>query len=346
MARRHPNGTGRTLPPMPAPHGRAIAPGRVNLIGDHTDYQEGFCLPMAIDRAVTVTFAGRADTAVHAPAAAVIADAVALVLDESGRPRVGFDAHVESTIPIGAGLSSSAALEVALASAAACVAEFPLGGIALAQAAQRAEHLATGVPCGVMDQMASVFGRAGHALLLDCRALTVDPVALPPDAVVTVVHSGLPRRLEASAYAERRAACEAAAARLGVVALRDATPAQVEDDPVARHVVSENARTLACADAFRARDLERAGQLMLASHASLRDDFTVSTPELDLLVDLAREHGALGARLTGAGFGGCIVALSRHPLEATVAARYRDATGLDPVMFEVRASDGARIEEE
>ncbi len=331
---------------MTAPLRRAVAPGRVNVIGDHTDYQEGFCLPMAIDREVTVTFATRADAEVHVPAAPAFADAVLRVLGESGRPRVGFDAHIASTVPVGAGLSSSAALEVALAAAAARVADFPLEGVALALAAQRAEHLATGVPCGVMDQMASVFGRAGHALLLDCRARTVEPVALPPDAIVTVVHSGLPRRLETSEYAARRAACEAAAARLGVTTLRDATFEQVADDPLARHVVSENARTLACADAFRDGDLEHAGQLMLASHASLRDDFAVSTPELDLLVTLAVEHGALGARLTGAGFGGCVVALSRAPLDVSLGARYRDATGFDATMFEVRASDGARIEEE
>ncbi len=331
---------------MQAPHGRAIAPGRVNLIGDHTDYQEGFCLPMAIDRALNVTFATRSDREIRAANASVFADAVVRVLAESGRPAVGFDAHIESTIPIGAGLSSSAALGVALAAAAARVADFPLGGIALALAAQRAEHLATGVPCGVMDQMASVFGRAGHALLLDCRALTVEPVALPADAVVTVVHSGLPRQLESSAYAERRAACEAAAEQAGVAMLRDATFEQVANDPLARHVVSENARALACADAFRHGDLDRAGELMLASHASLREDFAVSTPELDLLVDLALEHGALGARLTGGGFGGCIIALARTPLDPALGARYRDATGFDATMFEVRASDGARIEEE
>jgi galactokinase len=331
---------------MPALRARAIAPGRVNLIGDHTDYQDGFCLPMAIDRAVTVTFAARSDGSVHAPTAAAFAEAVVRVLDECGRPAVGFDAEIASTVPVGAGLSSSAALEVALAAAAARVAEFAMEPQALARAAQRAEHLATGVPCGVMDQMASVFGRAGHALLLDCRTLAVDPVAIPSDAIITVVHSGLPRRLDTSAYADRRAACEAAAARLGLPALRDARFEQVADDPLARHVVTENERTIACADALRSDDLIRVGQLMLASHASLRDDFSVSTPELDLLVNLAVEHGALGARLTGAGFGGCIVALSRAPLDATLTTRYVDATGLDPTMFEVRAADGVRIEEE
>jgi galactokinase len=198
-----------------------------------------------------------------------------------------------------------------------------------------------------MDQMASVFGVDGHALLLDCRDLCVEPVPLPGDVGILVVHSGLPRRLETSAYAVRRAACERAAARLGIVALRDATAAQVSDDPIARHVVAENARVLAFVDALRARDLDACGRLMLASHASLRDDYAVSTPELDRLVELAMEHGAAGARLTGAGFGGCVVALVPHDaLDACAAAiteRYRAATGYEPRAFPVHATAGARV---
>ena len=180
--------------------------------------------------------------------------------------------------------------------------------------------------------MASVFGRADHALLLDCRTSTVSPVALPRSVSIVVVHSGLPRRLAASAYADRRAACEAAARRLGVPALRDAAPAQVADDPIARHVVSENARVLQFVDALRAGDIGSCGRLMVESHASLRDDFAVSTPELDRLVELALEHGAVGARLTGAGFGGCIVALVEprraETFAAGVADRYRAETGV------------------
>jgi galactokinase len=332
---------------------RAIAPGRVNLIGDHTDYQDGWCLPLAIDREVSVTFNARTDDQVRATTAAAfdadwtrIVDAVIHVLGDRGRAPVGFDAHVESTVPVGSGLSSSAALEVALAVAAARVADFPLDGVDLARAAQAAEHLASGVPCGVMDQMASVFGVANHALLLDCRSLAVQRIPIPDDARITVVHSGLPRALASSAYAERRAACEAAAARLGVPTLRDAELDDVRDDPLARHVVSENVRTRQCADALRAGDLETVGSLMLASHVSLRDDFAVSTPELNRLVELAYEAGALGARLTGAGFGGCIVALSRAPLDASLAERYRAATALEPTVFEVRASDGAHVSEE
>jgi galactokinase len=200
-----------------------------------------------------------------------------------------------------------------------------------------------------MDQMASVFGRAGHALLLDCRTLEIDLVALPRSARVVVVHSGAARRLVDSAYADRRAACADAAARIGVGMLRDATPEQVTTDPFARHVVSENARVLAFVEALRAGDLTRCGRIMVDSHASLRDDFRVSTPDLDVLVDELVAAGAFGARLTGAGFGGCAVALvARDRVDQVVAratARYVAATGLTPMPFVVRAVDGAgRVE--
>jgi galactokinase len=341
------------------------APGRVNLIGDHTDYQGGLCLPMAIDRDVRVAFEPRTDGRVVVRSSSVdgvvevpadgaaepnlvgppwgrTVAATVQVLARLGRAPVGLDAQVTSTVPLGSGLSSSAAFEVAFALACNAVANFDLTGRDLAHAAQEAEQLASGVPCGVMDQMASVFGRAGHALLLDCRTLSIEPVPIPNDVVITVVHSGLPRRLEDSAYAQRRAACEAAAARLGLESLRDATLQQVADDPIARHVVSENARVLAFVDALRADDLAAAGEQMLASHASLRDDFQVSTPELDLLVDLAMAHGASGARLTGAGFGGCIVALGHAELPSTVVDRYLSSTGLTAAQFPVHACDGAR----
>jgi galactokinase len=338
----------------------------VNLVGDHTDYQDGLCLPMAIDREVRIAFMPRADSEVHvtsegfegaahlvagapasddAPAWTRTLVAVLDVLASRGRSPVGFDATVTSTVPVGSGLSSSAAFEVAFALAAATVAGMPLQGTELALAARDAEHLASGVPCGVMDQMAAVHGQRGHALLLDCRTLEVTPIRLPPSCEVLVVHSGLARRLETSAYAERRAACEAAAARIGVAMLRDAVPAQVADDPIARHVVEENARTVAFADAFRHGDLAECGALMLASHASLRDDFQVSTPELDLLVDLAVQEGAFGARLTGAGFGGCVVALTlageAGPIAARVTDSYRAATELHAQAFTAVPVDGA-----
>jgi galactokinase len=331
----------------------------VNLIGDHTDYQDGWCLPAAIDRHVDVAFAARPDGRVVAsssdvdgtveldgelrsgPAWGRIVAAVIEVLGERGRPPVGFDAEVSSTVPLGAGLSSSAALEVALALAAAHAADFALSRRDLALVAQTAEHRATRVPCGVMDQIASVFGVAGHALLLDCRSLEVEPVALPESVDILVVHSGVTRTLETSAYAARREACARAADRLGVPTLRDAALADVRDDPIARHVVSENARVLDFVAALRAGDRHAAGKLMLASHASLRDDFQVSIPELDELVELLVRRGAFGARLTGAGFGGCVVALmprgTAAPLAAELRAQYR--------AFAVQASAGAAVDE-
>jgi galactokinase len=331
------------------------APGRVNLIGDHTDYQGGWCLPLAIDRDVMIAFRPRPDATVDVrsldlpggPAApwTRTVTAVVDVLNEAGRKPVGFDAVVSSTVPIGSGLSSSAAFEVAVAHAAANVAGLAIDRRALVHATREAEHRASGVPCGPMDQLASVFGREGAALLLDCRTLDVRPVPLPAAAAIVVVHSGLPRRLEATAYAERRAATETAAVRLGVRSLRDAHPADVADDPRARHVVTENARVHAFVAALHAGDLAACGQFMLESHASLRDDFDVSTPELDTLVELAVDAGAFGARLTGAGFGGCAVALvPTHVIDTfvpVVTDRYRAATRHEPAAFRVRAAAGA-----
>jgi galactokinase len=340
------------------------APGRVNLIGDHTDYNDGFVLPIAVDLecriasrpggdAVRVRSREREGEVVlgadgsgePGPGWGRYAAGVLQALAERGRPRIGFDASVCSSIPIGAGLSSSAALEVAIALAASSAAGFELPPVELALACQEAEHLATGVPCGIMDQLAAIAGRDGAALLIDCRNLSVEPVPLPPSLAVLVVHSGLSRALAESAYAERRAACEAAAAGLGVRALRDANADQVADDPRARHVVSENERVLAAAVALRDGDVHALGRLLSESHASLRDDFDVSTPELDALVEALTAAGALGARLTGAGFGGCVVALALAEEAGRVSAdaceRYRRVTGLEPKPFRVRAVAGA-----
>jgi galactokinase len=202
----------------------------------------------------------------------------------------------------------------------------------------------------VLDQMSSVFGVAGHALLLDCRSLHVDPLPLPGEVDVLVIHSGLDRALAGSEYANRRAACEAAAARIGVETLRDATLQQVAGDPIAHHVVSENARVLAFAESLRRADVDALGPLMVASHASLRDDFDVSTPEIDVLVDLCLQQGAYGARMTGGGFGGCVVALvargAASPTASAVVERYGAATGLTATPYEVRAVDGARRADE
>jgi galactokinase len=226
------------------------------------------------------------------------------------RPTVGGRGRVSSTLPVGAGLSSSAALEVAVALALG----FEGSPLELARLCQRAEQRASGVPCGIMDQLASAAGVAGHALLIDCTSETVSPVPLPTDVEVVAIHSGVTRALAGSAYAERRAACEQAADLLGP--LRAASMADLAgiDDPVvrrrARHVVTENQRVVAMADALAAHDPVAAGALMADSHVSLRDDFEVSTPELDELVErLGATRGVYGARLTGAGFGGCVVAL-------------------------------------
>jgi galactokinase len=325
------------------------APGRVNLIGDHTDYNEGFVLPLAIDLETVVRARPRDDAEIrlHSETSGWdrYAAGVAEVLAARGRADVGIEGTISSSVPVGAGLSSSAALEVALALALCAAAGFELPPLELALACQEAELVATGVPCGIMDQLASVAGVAGHALLIDCRSLEVRPIPIPAGLAVLVVHSGVERRLVDSAYAERRAACEAVAARLGVRALRDATPEQVADDPRARHVVAENERVLAAADALAAGDTAALGPLLAASHASLRDDFEVSTPELDALVAALEEAGALGARLTGAGFGGCAVALVPAPDAGRVARRasatYRAETGLEPRTFHCRAAAGA-----
>lgn len=340
----------------------------MNLIGDHTDYCDGYVLPMAIDRECVVgvrpgrrgrvrarsaQLAGAVDLAtdgtedpgsVEPPWGRFLAGVLATVADLGGTVP-SLDLAVTSTVPAGSGLSSSSALTVALLLAVAREAGVELSAVDAARAALDAEVRATGVPGGLMDQLCSLLGVEGHAQLIDCRSLSATPIAIPRSLGVVVVHSGVARTLAGSEYAERRAACEAAAARLGVPALRDATVDAVADDPRARHVVSENARVQAFADALRAGDTDRLGPLMVASHASLRDDFQVSTPELDLLVDLLVEHGALGARLTGAGFGGCVVALvpRNHAdgLIARVVPRYRIATGLEPTAFAVRATGPA-----
>jgi galactokinase len=317
----------------------AYGPGRVNLIGEHTDTSGGLALPMAIQLGTTVSGARGGDRVVlRSDTEPEPADVPLDVEDPSAvspgwaryvagvvaelRPAVGFAGTVSTTLPVGAGLSSSAALEVAVALALAdeASAQDRTAGevaVAVALACQRAEQRASGVPCGVMDQLASAAGVAGHALLIDCRSLEITPVAIPEGAAVVAVHSGQARTLAGSEYAERRAAVEAAERVVGP--LRDVTTLEVLDqlaDPVlrrrARHVVTENERVRTFVDALRAGELDAAGQVMAQSHASLRDDFEVSTPRLDeLCAELAARPGVFGVRLTGAGFGGCVVALTR-----------------------------------
>ena len=345
------------------------APGRINVIGDHTDYQDGLCLPMAIDRECRVTVAPPATPGTVTATSVQLPGTVVVPTDAHGDPAAvepawgrfvagamaacaaaGVDVPactmtVSSSVPAGSGLSSSSALSVAVVVALVDLAGAQIDRVALARLALDAEVRATGVPGGLLDQMSALHAVPGHVLLLDCRTLTTEPIALPRSIGFVVVHSGRPRALAGSAYAQRRAEVEATAARLGVPTLRDATLDQVAAEPRARHVVTENGRVQAFADALRAGRTDALGPLMLESHASLRDDYGVSTPELDRAVDLLMAHGALGARLTGAGFGGCVVGLvQRNHADDVVAkvVRALDATGEPaPLAFAVRSAAAA-----
>jgi len=318
----------------PAPSGsdqiRVVAPGRVNIIGDHTDYTGGLALPMAIDRATTLagTFdPGRIslssaevegtvelDLTALPPAGEVRPEwgrYVAAVAAELGTPG-GVIGEVTSTIPTASGLSSSAALEVAVALALG----FEGPPLQLAQLCQRAEHAAVGVPSGLMDQLAICAAEEGSAVLMDCHALTAQPVSMPDEVELVVIDSGEPRTLAGSAYEVRVRQCEAAEAIVGPLRLADPSAvADIEDSVVAaraRHVISENQRVRDAAEALSRSDAESLGRLMDASHRSLATDYEVSTPTLEALIrELGQTEGVLGARVTGAGFGGCVVALTR-----------------------------------
>lgn len=336
------------------------APGRVNLMGDHTDYNEGFVLPMAIqldcmiasvrkpngpvtvrslnvDETVTVAADGSDDPSTVDPGWGRYVGGVVIALAERGRASIGMDAVVSSTVPLGSGLSSSAALEVAIAIALLDAGGLELPKVDIAVACRHAEQIATGVPCGIMDQMISLLGRRGRAMLIDCRTLETRAIRIPKEVAVVAVHSGISRRLNESAYAERRNSCIAAAAAMGLSSLRDADLDQADSNPRARHVVTENARVLSTVDALEAGDIDEAGKLFLESHQSLRDDYQVSTPELDTLVEALVNAGAAGARLTGAGFGGCVVALAdgrrAESIAEEAAAAYARQTGLQPTVF-------------
>jgi len=372
MPSEHPRS--RALAAFAATYGRAPthlvrAPGRVNLIGEHTDYNDGFVLPMALERAAWIALVPRDDGVVRLVAddlgqqgtfdvaTARTRDArgdpkdpeggwleyprgVAWALQDAGHALRGFDGALASDVPLGAGLSSSAAVELAVAAAFAEAGDVAWDPPAIARAMQRVENLWIGVQSGIMDQLIGAAGVAGHALLIDCRDLNLRPVPLPAAVAVVVLDTDTRRTLVGSAYDERRASCQRVAAELGVAALRDATADALEAaasrlDPIdlrrARHVVAENARTLEAAEALAVGDVARVGRLMDASHASLRDDYEVSSPALDAMVVAARAApGCLGARMTGAGFGGCAVALvDAGRVDAFVAAavaEYRATT--------------------
>lgn len=365
----------------------AAAPGRVNLIGEHTDYNDGFVLPMAIDRwCVAVSrpretdgpsrvlavdrdasaefdvtsplSAGRENETGIAPGswASYIAGVAAQVQRTGRGPRSNFDLAVTSSVPYGGGLSSSASLEVSVGLVLLAMAGAEMAPLDVALLCQKAEHEFAGVPCGIMDQLTSTRGREGHALLIDCRSLAVEDVPLPPpeQVAVLVVNSGVRHELAAGEYAERRAVCAAAARKLGVGSLREAAvpfpPAaglSEQEGRCARHVVTENARALAASDMLRMGRLRMVGQLMSESHASLRDDYRVSCAELDTLVEAAGAgDGVYGARMTGGGFGGCVVALvEREAVEGVierVSRKYRAAHKRECACFVVRAVGGAR----
>ncbi len=354
------------------------APGRVNLIGEHTDYNDGFVLPCAIDRGTVIAVRRRTDRRVRVvaldyggardefdltqpltPEGAVHWShyvrgmAEQLVSFDPSLP--GLDMVITGDVPQGAGLSSSASLEVAVGAAFRAAGGTPnLDPTQLALLAQRAENEFVGCQCGIMDQLVSARGVAGSALLIDCRNLTTMPVALPEDAAVLIAHSMVRRGLVDSHYNERREACAAAARHLGVNALRDVTLDQLETSGLpaltrrrARHVVTENSRTLRAAEVLAQGDLAAMAALMAASHASMRNDFEITVPAVDRLVELITDTlaGEGGCRMTGGGFGGCVVAvLPRRrvaAVESAINLHYRSPEGLASKVFVCQPSAGA-----
>ena len=353
------------------------APGRVNLIGEHTDYNDGFVLPCAIDRD-TVVAAGPAEDGFLRVVAADFGDAtdsfslgtgfaagaaewtnyvrgVAFALIDEGVPLKGAQLAIAGDVPLGSGLSSSASLEVAVGFALATLANTEIDPDRLAQIAQRAENVYVGCQCGIMDQLIATRAVERHALLIDCQSLACRPVALPAGMSVLIAHSGVRHAHAGGEYNDRRAQCTEAAAHYDVKALRDLDFATLESGKNglndvayrrARHVVTENARTLAAADALAAGDLLTMGRLMGESHASMRDDFEITVPAIDRLAEIMA--GALdgegGARMTGGGFGGCVVAVTSDAKVAdvrdAVARQYRAPDGSEAEFFVCKATQG------
>ncbi|HVF28902.1 MAG TPA: galactokinase [Pyrinomonadaceae bacterium] len=358
------------------------APGRVNLIGEHTDYNEGFVLPMAIDRETVVAGSVRTDRRVRVYSLNLdeasefdldqpgekrrgiwldYVEGIARVLESRGVTLRGADLVVSSDVPAGAGLSSSAALEVSAGLALSSLADREVGKVALALAGQQAEHVYVGTMCGVMDQFVAALGREGHALLIDCRTLEATPVPLDTSRVAVVIcDTNVKHELSSSEYNVRRAECERGvellrAANPGIRALRDVSIAEFArfetllPEPIkrrCRHVVTENERTLAAARALNEGDLEDMGRMMYDSHRSLRDDYEVSCRELDVLVEIAGNLGTVGARMTGGGFGGSTVNLVRRAVldefQSTVAREYTRATKRSPTIYISEAGEGAK----
>ena len=336
------------------------APGRVNLIGEHTDYNDGFVMPVAIHLSTWVTTAPRPDRKllVHSDNFSETVElgdsagsewsryvlGVARVLEKRGYSLPGADLRIRTDLPIGAGLSSSAALEVAVGYALLSVSGIRIDRTDLARACQRAEHEFVGVRCGIMDQMIACHGRAQHALLLDTRNLEYEHLPLPNNVSVVACNTMVKHSLSATEYNTRRAECESAARALGR-SLRDVTLSEVENNRRARHVVTENARVQSAAVALKNKNLREFGRLMYESHRSLRDDYEVSCRELDTMVEIASTiTGVYGARMTGGGFGGCTVNLvdtgAVERFRSTIAEQYKKATGFLAEIYACTAASG------
>jgi galactokinase len=356
------------------------APGRVNLIGEHTDYNDGFVLPCAIDRsaivaagpandgyitAIAADYAGQLDrfaldqTIQHSPHGwAEYVRGMAHILQDEGVPLTSANLTIAGDVPLGSGLSSSAALEVAVGLALATLAQQSIDPTRLAQIAQRAENQFVGCACGIMDQLISTRAQAGHALLIDCRTLDCQPVSLPADMAIIIAHSGVRHAHADGEYNDRRAQCNRAAAHYGVAKLRDldettliAERGTLDDISYrrARHVITENARTLAAAFALKQGDFAALGVLMAQSHASMRDDFEITVPAVDQLATIMTQAvgDKGGARMTGGGFGGCVIAVAPRALAdtvvAAVATQYRAPDGTLAEVFVCDAEAGARV---
>ncbi len=358
----------------------ARAPGRVNLIGEHTDYNDGFVLPAAIGVETMVAAARRSDGVVRVIAADIggaidqfnVDDPIEQsplgwsnyvrgmikVMHDDGIVLSGADIVISGTVPQGAGLSSSASLEVAVGHAVVSLSGIDIDPTRLALLAQRAESDFVGCKCGIMDQLVSARGQAGHALLIDCRSLDAVPVRMPDTLSIMIIHSGVSRGLVDGAYNERRAQCEAAASHFGVKALRDVDRAALESgrrglDALsyhrARHVVTETERTLNAAAALRAGDVAALRELMASSHASMRDDFAITVPAIDHLVDIVAQAAGAdgGVRMTGGGFGGAVVALvkteARDRVTDAVMRDCKTPDGGAPLILDETAADGVSL---
>jgi galactokinase len=351
-----------------------MAPGRVNVIGEHTDYNNGFVLPFALEKAVFVAASPRSDDAVvvssrqlgtssfdlvdldRATGRLSHAESAIKVAREECRDLVGLNLVVDSSIPIGSGLSSSAAFVCALILAVSDITGNSLSPETIATAARRAETEGVGVPVGVMDPMVSMCAKADHALLLDCQTLDIEHipfrVSVGDSPSVLIIDTRTPRRLIGGEYADRRRACHDAAVALGVETLRDAGLEMLEGGRLsdeqfkrARHVITENNRVVAAAETMRERQFDALGELLSESHRSLADDFEVSIPELDTAVDAAIDAGAYGARMTGAGFGGCAIALvppdRTRRVEEAVTSAFRERDFEPPGFLPAKPSVGA-----